>query len=998
MDEKMTFLGGQSRTFNLYHDLMQIKVHDILLISSPYDAWVMEEDSRISERIVSEYRGLNLSRPPRLKWVSTIEEALELLDVRFFDLVILMPHLTNMNCCSMGKRIKEKIPGIPVAMLAHKQLAVSDEDLCEGTDRQFVWSGDAELLVAMVKNLEDLLNVEHDTKEVGIRVIIVVEDSPRYLASFLPILYKELVRQTQALLEEGLNSEHRLLTMRARPKILTARTYEEALGLFKQYEPYILGVISDVRFPRMGRLDGNAGIDLLKELKEHREDIPLLLASNEVENKKRAESIPAYFVDKNSPDLMSAVRKFVIDHLGFGDFIVRDAEDKEVARATSLYSLEKILRNMPEEIFIQHCQRNDFSRWFYARTEITLANKIRPLKSKDFPDWGSHRHHLLELIKERRMQRQQGVIVSFNPKDFDPDTDFLKIGSGSLGGKARGLAFICSMLSRNSWLHEKYKDMVISTPRTLTIGTSGFDDFIEMNDLSYLASTDLDDEKVAQIFTDAFFPGWIEAQLWAYLQEVKYPLSVRSSSLLEDAQYQAYAGLYSTYMISNDNPDLEKRLQQLVNAIKLVWASTYYKAPKSFSQRVNQRTDEEKMGVIIQEVAGQRYKDYFFPAISGVGQSYNYYPYGKMKPEHGVATIALGIGKSVVDGEQCIRFSPRYPKILPQCPTLTDSLKNAQTTFYGLRMMNGEISEIHDDANLDKLNIADFEDTAPVRMLASTYLPDEGRIRDTAHIPGPKVILFASVLKHKLFPLSSVLTDVLKLAEKGMGGPVEIEFCINLFEDGRKPEFNLLQLRPMSARADLNQVSISEEDLLNAVCVSSHALGNAEKNDIYDILIVRPDCFDVAKTRSIALEISKMNAQLVKEQRKYLLAGPGRWGSADHWLGIPVEWPDISGVSAIVETSAQSLKVEPSQGSHFFHNITTLGINYFMVLDKPGNVMNWDWFTAQPVIEEGEYVSHLRVPAPIVLKVDGRTSQGVILAAKGSSKYCMLHESIIQAK
>ncbi|WP_027722274.1 PEP/pyruvate-binding domain-containing protein [Maridesulfovibrio zosterae] len=995
MDDKMTFLGGQSRTFNLYHDLMQIKVHDILLISSPYDAWVMEEDSRISERIVSEYRGLNLSRPPRLKWVSTIEEALELLDVRFFDLVILMPHLTNMNCCSMGKMIKEKIPGIPVAMLAHKQLAVSDEDLCEGTDRQFVWSGDAELLVAMVKNLEDLLNVEHDTKEVGIRVIIVVEDSPRYLASFLPILYKELVRQTQALLEEGLNSEHRLLTMRARPKILTARTYEEALGLFKQYEPYILGVISDVRFPRMGRLDGNAGIDLLKEVKEHREDIPLLLASNEVENKKRAENIPAYFVDKNSPDLMSAVRKFVIDHLGFGDFIVRDAEDKEVARATSLYSLEKILRSMPEDIFIQHCQRNDFSRWFYARTEITLANKIRPLKSKDFPDWESHRHHLLGLIKERRLQRQQGVIVSFNPKDFDPDTDFLKIGSGSLGGKARGLAFICSMLSRNSWLHEKYKDMVISTPRTLTIGTSGFDDFIEMNDLSYLAATDVDDEKVAQIFTDAFFPGWIEAQLWAYLQEVKYPLSVRSSSLLEDAQYQAYAGLYSTYMISNDSSDIEKRLQQLVNAIKLVWASTYYKAPKSFSLRVNQRTDEEKMAVIIQEVAGQRYQDYFFPAISGVGQSYNYYPYGKMKPEHGVATIALGIGKSVVDGEQCIRFSPRYPKILPQCPTLADSLKNAQTTFYGLRMMNGEICEIHDDANLDKLNIADFENTAPVRMLASTYLPDEGRIRDTSHVPGPKVILFASVLKHKLFPLSLVLTDILKLAEKGMGGPVEIEFCINLFEDGRKPEFNLLQLRPMSARADLNQVSISEDDLLNAVCVSSHALGNAEKNDIYDILIVRPDCFDVAKTREIALEISKMNAQLVKQQRKYLLAGPGRWGSADHWLGIPVEWPDISGVSAIVETSTQSLKVEPSQGSHFFHNITTLGINYFMVLDKPGNVMNWEWFTAQPVIEEGEYVSHLRVPAPIVLKVDGRSSQGVILAAKGSSEYCMLHECII---
>lgn len=994
MEDKMTFLEGQSGKFTLYHDLMQIKVRDILLISSPYDAWVMEEDSRISERIVSEYRGLNLSRPPRLTWVSNIEEALDLLDVRFFDLVILMPHLTNMNCCSMGRRIKEKIPGIPVAMLAHKQLAVSDEELCDGTDRQFVWSGDAELLVAIVKNLEDLLNVEHDTSEVGIRVIIVVEDSPRYLASLLPILYKELVRQTQALMEEGLNSEHRLLTMRARPKILTARTYEEAVGLFEKYEPYILGVISDVRFPRMNRLDGNAGIELLKEIKSHRADIPLLLASNEPENRERAESLQACFVDKNSPELMSAVRKFVVDHLGFGDFVVRDLDDNEVGRAGSLYTLERILENMPEDIFKRHCSRNDFSRWFYARTEITLANRIRPLRAGDFPDWESHRTHLIGLIRQRRMQRQQGVIVSFNPKDFDPDTDFLKIGSGSLGGKARGIAFICSMINRNQWLHEKYSGMVIKAPRTLTIGTSGFDDFMEMNDLSYLATADVEDEKVAEIFDEAFFPGWIEAQLWAYLHEVRYPLSIRSSSLLEDAQYQAYAGLYSTYMISNDHPDIEQRLRQLVDAIKLVWASTYYKAPKSFSRRVNQRTDEEKMAVIIQEMVGERHGDYYFPALSGVGQSYNYYPFGKMKPEHGVATIALGIGKSVVDGEQCIRFSPRYPKILPQCPTLSDSLKNAQTSFYALQMQNGELHSIHDNANLEKLDIADFEDSTPVKMLASTYIPEEERIRDTAHVPGPKVILFAPVLKHKLIPLASVLGDVLKLAEKGMGGPVEIEFAVKLFEDSRKPEFHLLQLRPMSARADLNQVSIEEDDLKNAVCISTHALGNAEKTDIEDILIVRPDSFDVAKTREIALEIASMNGALVKQERKYLLAGPGRWGSADHWLGIPVEWPDISGVSAIVETSTESLKVEPSQGSHFFHNITTLGINYLMVLDKPGNLMDWDWFTSQHAVESGKYVSHIRLPAPITLKVDGRSSQGVVLPAKGSDEYCLLQECV----
>ncbi|WP_320169318.1 PEP/pyruvate-binding domain-containing protein [Maridesulfovibrio sp.] len=979
MEEKMKFLGSRNSQFNLYHDLMRVKVHDILLISSPYDAWVMEEDSRISERIVSEYRGLNLSSPPRLSWVSTIEEALELLDVMVFDMVILMPHLTDMNCCRMARMIKDRIPGLPVVMLVHRQLADSDADFSEGTERQFVWSGDAELLVAMVKNMEDLLNVEHDTSEVGIRVIIVVEDSPRYLASFLPILYKELVRQTQALMEEGLNAEHRLLTMRARPKILTARTYEEAMGLFEKYEPYILGVISDVRFPRRGKPDGNAGIDLLKNLKAHREDIPLLLASNEPENRERAESIPSCFVDKNSPDMMSAVRRFVLEQLGFGDFVVRDLEDREIARAGSLYSLERILRDMPERIFIRHCRRNDFSRWFYARTEIALANRIRPLREKDFPDWETHRTHLIGMIRERRMQRQQGVIVSFNPKDFDPDTDFLKIGSGSLGGKARGMAFICSMLNRNPWLHEKYPDIRISAPRTLTIGTSGFDDFMEMNDLSYLATSEVADKRVAEIFSEAFFPGWIETQLRSYLHEVGYPLAVRSSSLLEDAQYQAYAGLYSTYMIPNDHPDIEQRLEQLVSAVKLVWASTCYNAPKSFSRRVNQRTDEEKMGVIIQEIVGERYGDYYFPAISGVGQSYNYYPFGKMKPEQGVATVALGIGKSVVDGEQCIRFSPRYPKILPQCPTLADSLKNAQTLFYGLRMRGAEREDIHGNANLERLNIADFEDSAPVRLLASTYIPEEGRIRDTAHVEGPKLILFAPVLKHKTVPLASVLGDILLLAEKGMGGPVEIEFAVNMYEDGRQPAFSLLQLRPMSARADLDRVNIGAEDLKKAVCVSTHALGNAEKTDIEDILIVRPDSFDAAGTRRMALEISAINRELVGRKRKYLLVGPGRWGSADPWLGIPVEWQDISGVSAIVETSTEGFKMEPSQGSHFFHNITTLGINYLMVLDKPGNYIDWDWFAVQPAVQHGEFVTHLQLSAPLLLKVDGRSSQAVVL-------------------
>ncbi len=967
----------EERKFSLYHDLMQIKVMNILLISSPYDAWVMEEDCKISERIVSEYRGLNLSSPPRLTWVSSVDEAMAMLDSQNFELVIIMPHQYRIEAAETGKIIKAKIPDIPVVLLSHRELRNPGEGMPEGLDNIFIWSGDAELLVALVKNLEDALNVRHDTAKVGIRVIIVVEDSARYLSSFLPILYKELVRQTQAVLEEGLNAEHRLLTMRARPKILTAGTYEEALKIYHEYESYVLGIISDVRFPKNGVLNENAGLELLEKVNSDRSDIPLLLASNEPENMEKARTVNAYFVDKNSPDMLVEVRNFVLDHLGFGDFIFRTPDGQEISRAGSLYSLEKMLGSIEDDVFLDHCRNNDFSRWFYARTEIELANQVRPLRDYDFSDPETHREHIISLIRNRRMQRQQGVIVSFNPRDFDPETDFLKIGSGSIGGKARGLAFIGSLLERNSWVHEKYTDIRITAPKTLTIATSGFDDFIDMNGLKFLAKTDLTDAEVLDVVEEAIFPGWIEAQLWAYLHEIHYPLSVRSSSLLEDAQYQAYAGLYSTYMIPNDHPDLEVRLGQLVEAVKMVWASTFFNAPKSFSRRVNQRTDEEKMGVVVQQLCGQQYKDYYFPAFSGVGQSYNYYPFGRMKPEHGVASIAMGIGKSVVDGEQCLRFSPGLPKILPQCPTVEDSIRNTQTRFYALKMSGSEKVKIHTGSNLEQLDIADFTETLPVRKLASTYIAEEGRIRDTASLPGPKIMLFAPVLVHKVIPLANVLKDILSIAEKGMGGPVEIEFSVNMFEDA-KPVMTLLQLRPMSARADLGKITISAEDINKAVCVSSHSLGNAVKQDIYDIVFVRMENFEVSATREIARDISAINSRLFKADRKYILIGPGRWGSADPWLGVPVEWNDISAVSVIVEVASESLRVEPSQGSHFFHNITTLGINYMMVLESEGNMIDWDWLTSAYVVDQTQYVTHVRVEKNLIVKIDGRSSKGII--------------------
>ena len=973
-------LVAQDSEFRKFHDLMARKVQNILLVSTAYDAWVMEEDCKLSERIVSEYQGLNLSRPPRLTWASSAEEALGFLAERPFELVILMPQLAEREALSLGQKIKELGLGIPVYLLTHREVFLPGESPAEGIDRQFVWTGNADLLVALVKNAEDAMNVDFDTKSVGIRVIIVVEDSPRYQSCLLPILYRELVVQTQDVIREGLNQEHRLLTMRCRPKILLASTYDDALTLFRKFEPYVLGVISDVRFPRGGRLDASAGVDLLRAIKAQRFDIPLLLMSNEPDNARRAGEIPAWFVDKNSASLLGDVRSFVLERLGFGDFIFRSEQGEEICRAGSLFALEERLKTIPAEALVRHSRHNDFSRWFFARTEFELADRLRPMSEKDFASPELLRSGVIQMIRARREQRQKGIVANFNPKDFDPGTDFFKIGKGSMGGKARGLAFLFSILNRIPGLAEKYPGVDFSMPRTLGISTEGFDSFVKLNALEFLASADMADDEVCAVVEKGRFPKWLKHPLRAYLAKVRHPLAVRSSSLLEDAQYQAYAGLYSTIMVPNNHPDPDVRLAELELAIRQVWASTFYQAPKAFSRRVSQRTDEEKMGVLVQQVIGEEYGGFFYPAISGVAQSYNYYPFGRMKPEDGVATIALGFGKIVVDGGQTLRFSPCHPNILPQCPTVELALKTAQTEFYSLPLERWPWPRT--DFTLSRRNIVEAEDVGPLSLVASTFLPEEGRIRDTASIPDrPRVLLFAQVLKHKILPLAEILRDVMGIAQSAMGCPVEIEFACNLYPGTeRRPVFSLLQLRPMSARADLNRVTITDRDRARAFCLSTHALGNAEKTDVRDIVFVRPDAFEVDKTVQIAAEIGRINASLVAENRKYLLVGPGRWGTADRWLGIPVAWSDISGVSAIVETASAQLRVEPSQGSHFFHNITTLGINYIMVSGKEGERFDWHWLEGREVLARDEHVAHVRLAEPMVIKVDGRTSCCAIIS------------------
>ena len=971
--------------FKIFHELMGKKIRDVLLLSSPYDAWIMEEDCRLSERIIHEYRGLNLSNPPRLHWISSAKSALLELEKKKFDMVIIISHEADMDVFNTGKAIRKKAPDLPVVLLSHNIMPSHEclpEDINPSViDRTFLWMGNTDILLALIKNVEDEMNVSHDTQLAGIRVIIFVEDSAEYISSLLPILYRELVLQTQSVMGEGLNEEHRLLAMRARPKILVAETYEAAIRLYGQYEPYVLGVISDVSFSRNHEMDETAGIELLKEIKKMRFDIPLLLTSSEPSNAQKASAIPASFVDKNSDSLHADVRSFFINHLGFGDFIFRMPDGTEIARASNLSSFENQLQKIPESSFAYHCSQNDFSRWLFARSEIELASDIRPIRERDFDSFESHRRHLVSVIHRRRLLRQKGVVVNFDAKAFDPETEYFKIGRGSLGGKGRGLAFFSVFLRNNPWVLNKNRRAAITIPHTLVLTTEGFDLFIEKNHIRPVSLYHMPDEEIAGVFLKGRYPGWIVNELRAYLAHIHYPLAVRSSSLLEDAQFKAYAGLYKTYMLPNDDPDLDRRVDQLVDAIKLVYASTYFRAPRDFARRVGHRTEEEKMAVIVQQMIGQSYGEHFYPAISGVAQSYNYYPFGGMKPEEGIATIALGLGKTVMEGEKALRFSPKYPEILPQRTSVDDILNNSQRYFYALKLGRPPVRlGVNESLILERREISDSAADYPLQVLCSTYVPEEHRIRDSSLASGYPVLTFSSVLKHKLFPLAEILSDTLALGQDGMGCPVEMEFSMNLSGSGdQAPVFYVLQIRPMTARADLMNVHIRNEEIKEAFLFSTRALGNACHTRLEDIVYVKPDGFDPVNTPEIASEIGKINASLMKEGRKYLLIGPGRWGSADRWLGIPVTWSDICGVGAMVETEYAKLKAEPSQGSHFFHNITTLGINYITISESKGDFLEWDWLTSLPIVKDTKSVAHVRLENPMILKVDGRASRCVLI-------------------
>jgi CheY-like chemotaxis protein len=978
--------------FKIFHELMPFKVQEILLVSSLYDAFIMEEDGSLATRLINEYHGLNLSKAPRITRVSTAEEALDILKRKPFDMVMTMPYLGSMDGFELGSEIKKIRPDIPVILVAHNiRSTFADKLDSHGVDKIFLWCCEADLLLAIIKNVEDHRNVDEDIARAMVRVIIYVEDSPVYRSIFLPLIYHEVVRQTQSVLDESLNERHRLLRMRARPRILMATSFEEAMKLYERYKPYVFGIISDARYRKDGRIDAHAGYTFLQHVRSEIPDLPLLMVSSEPANKERAEKLPAIFIDKNSPVLLDQMHEFFLNYLGFGDFVFRLPDETAIGHASNLYEFEQKLRVIPDESLEYHAKRNHFSNWVMARAEVALARRLHSDYISNIKNLSDMREDLIFKVHSLRKLRQQGVVVKFNHSNYDPDImDFVKIGNGSMGGKARGLAFMWACMQGAYTEGSVLSDYSVTIPKTCVITADGFDAFVAENNFTY--QENMADEMVADIFLDATLPSWLRKELAGFLKKCTKPLSIRSSSLLEDAQFKPYAGLYSTYFLANNHPEFRERLSQLESAVKLVYASTWFESPRAFSRASNQGMDDS-MAIIIQQVVGNEYDGYWYPSMAGVAQSHNYYPVMGMKADEGIAHVAIGIGKTVVEGEKSLRFSPSHPKRLLQFSSVEDILENCQRYFYAIDMYSNSCVQ-RQGSNLVKRMVQDAEKELPVQMLSSTYIADEHRIRD-ANLPGLKIMTFSQVLKYTSYPLAEILSELLKLGRNGMGCEIEIEFAVALDKDIEKSTFHFLQIRPMVTGGERADVQICDHEVSQSFCFSRQSLGHGNFNAMADIVYVSPEDFDPAATRAIAVEIGALNRKLVKEGRSYLLVGPGRWGSADPWLGVPVQWSDISGVGAIIELRNKALRADPSQGSHFFQNITSLGIPYLTVTEEVGEVQernrendffDWKWLRKQPHLQQYKHVRHVRLDTPMIMKCDGKKSESCLLAGEDAEQ------------
>lgn len=965
----------------LFAGLMPFRVREILLVSSLYDAYILEEDGRLTDLIAAEYRTLNLPYAPNVTRVSTGEQGLEEVATGRYDLVITQMRLGYMDPADFAQAAKERRPDLPVVMLAYETRELRQILSREGGqvfDKVFVWHGDGTILLAIVKYIEDRKNSEHDIKQGGVPVIILVEDSISFYSSYLPTIYTELVNQIQTVVSEEPTLSLKFNRTRARPKVLLANTFEEAWGLFQEYRDYLLGIISDVRFPRGGKVDFSAGLELTRQVRDAYEDLPILLQSREEMYAHDAAELQVAFVRKDSHNLLQQLRRFIIDNFGFGDFVFYMPDGEEVGRAHNLFSMEHVLRDVPPQSIRWHGERNHFSRWLMARTEFELAHHLRAYNVSGFESIEKVRSFLINSLSALCREAHAGVVTAYSLEQCREHSTFTRIGGGSLGGKARGLAFMHSLFERYG-IRERFEGVDLFVPRTAVITTDYFDEFLDRNNLRDLVLADTEDRRIVEAFLSDHVIFDLPPELELYID---HPVAIRSSSLLEDALYQPFAGTYATLMLPNNDPDPRVRRKQLSQAIRYVYASAFFRQAKAYIDATPNRVEEEKMAVLIQELVGRRHGDYYYPHVGGIARSYNYYPVGPQKPDDGAAHVVLGLGTRVVEGGLALRFSPVHPQVIGQFSNVANILRNSQKQFNALDLSKPFIPDEQGNyLNVVELDLATAEQHGTLWPVGSVYSQENDMIYDGIGRPGPRLVTFAHLLKSEIFPLAKILDLLLNFGSAVMSCPVEIEFAVDLEPGDDKPSrFGFLQMRPLVLGREHEDVDLANLDDRKVICFSSRALGNGRVDEVFDIVYVKPETFKPARTRDIAAEVGELNRILKAADRPYVLIGPGRWGSSDSWLGVPVTWAQISGARVIVETSIEGFIIEPSQGSHFFQNLTSFNVGYFSVDPHAKNDrIDWEWLAGQVQVAETEHLRHVRAGAELEIRIDGRSSSGAIL-------------------
>lgn len=969
-----------------FANIMRKRIYNVLIISSVYDAFILEEDGRIEEQIFYEYMSLNLRYPPRFINTTSEKEAFKVLREEDIDLIITMLSVEETETFRLADHIKSSYPDIPIVVLTpfSREVSLKIETLELGSiDYIFSWLGNADILLAIIKLIEDKMNVAHDVEEVGVQVILLVEDNIRFYSSYLPNIYKIIFKQSKAFMTEGLNEHQKMNRARGRPKILLATNYEEALEMYELYKHNLLGVISDITYKRGGKKDKDAGISFVQHIKNENKYMPLLLQSSDKENHAKAKVLKVGFINKNSKSLNHRLREFIKEYFAFGDFVFKKPGTHEiVGRAKDLKDLQEKIFQIPEDSLLYHIERNHVSKWLRARALFPIANLFMQFTREDFDNSHEIRTFIFETIANFRISKARGVIAQFNRDSFDEYFTITRIGEGSIGGKARGLAFLDSLIKRNH-LYNAFENVLITIPKTVVLGTDIFDEFMESNQLHEIALSDeATDDEILQQFLSATLPEIVLDDIYTILTFVERPIAIRSSSLLEDSHYQPFAGIYNTYMVPYIKNDLNRMFEMVQSSIKAVYASAYYEDSKAYMQATSNVIDEEKMAIVIQTVCGSQYNDRFYPTLSGVGRSVDFYPIPPEKSEDGTVSIALGLGKYIVDGGLSLRFSPKYPKKVLQTSTADMTLKETQKHFFALSMNPDEFAILPDDGkSLLRLKVKDAENDDSIRLIASTYDFQDNVIKDGFNYKGKKLITFSNILKHNTFPLAEILQKVMSLGEKEMGYPVEIEFAVDL-----KPEsngsivFNMLQIRPIATKQEsvhLDKSKIPENETL---IISESALGNGIINDIYDVVYIRPENFEASRNHETVNMINEVNARFLEEGKNYILIGPGRWGSADPWLGIPVKWPQISAARLIIESGLENYRIDPSQGTHFFQNLTSFRVGYFTInpfIDD--GFYNIDYLNEQPAVFENEVLRHIKFKQPLTILIDGKHNLGTVI-------------------